>query len=318
MCAALCSYVITQVQNRITDFLIIRLCHTVKSRLLASDRCQYYRSHCPAGEHRLHRRSCSLCWQRIQTLNLWDVSHVRWEPSMLITTLCNGNPVTQVSFPSLLLDLGLMAAPRDMAKVYSKPTCLNTPENSSDARHTDPNLGDERFKARPQATASVRAECLHHSRINGPCVAMAWKRYFCFLTKATKTRPNSRRLSYAATLPTTYQGTASLTPVEHANHTQGSAKTLWNTHDSSFIISSYHIESRHKKDRDLRLNLHEVHRVFLYPCKPQPAARIHFATPSLLLHRDEALTQVQRRTRQRSYTSHYHPCAGLDAHQHRT
>ena len=80
--------------------------------------------------------------------------------------------------------LGLREASFDMAKVYSKSTGHSTIQQSSGAGHMNSTkLGDERFKAQPQATTSVRVDCFHRSRINGPSVAMAWKRYFCFLTK---------------------------------------------------------------------------------------------------------------------------------------
>lgn len=71
-----------------------------------------------------------------------------------------------------------------MAEVCGQSGHHSTSENSRGAGQMDPKLGDERLKARPQATASVKADCTsRHSRINGPSEAVAWKRYFCFITK---------------------------------------------------------------------------------------------------------------------------------------
>lgn len=71
-----------------------------------------------------------------------------------------------------------------MAEVCDQSMHHSTSENSRGAGQMDPKLGDERLKARPQATASMRADCIyHHSRINGPSEAAAWKRYFCVITK---------------------------------------------------------------------------------------------------------------------------------------
>lgn len=102
-------------------------------------------------------------------LVFWQASHY----SISDKTPLNVQPQNWLRLPIRGCGLWLIRISRHLREQYGCRT-----------GQTDPKLGDERLKARPRATASVRVKCTsYHSRINGPSEAVAWKRYFCFITK---------------------------------------------------------------------------------------------------------------------------------------